>query len=168
MTTYRGFTLIEAIVYLALFSILMGGGVVAAYNLFEAATHGGTRVMLQEESDFLMGKIEWTLSGVQAVTAPTAGTTGGALTVVKWNPPAGNPLQVAKNGTDLTLSQGGATAVILNNTNVSITNISFNHIAGSGDGINPEAVETVLTLTARTSNGFVLSRTATSTVYLRH
>jgi len=168
MTTYRGFTLIEAIVYLALFSILMGGGVVAAYNLFEAATHGGTRVMLQEESDFLMAKVEWTLSGAQAVTAPTAGATGGALTVVKWNPPAGNPLQIAKNGNDLTLSQGGATAVILNNTNVSIANISFNHIKGSGDGINPEAVETVLTLTARTANGFMLSRTATSTVYLRN
>jgi hypothetical protein len=163
----RAFTLIEAIIYLALFTILMGGGAIAAYNLFEAATHGGTRVMLQEETDFMMAKIEWALYGAQSVTSPAAGTTGSSLTIVKWNPPAGNPVVLSHTGNVLSLSQGGGAPVPLNNTNTEVTKVTFNHVAASGDGIDPESVETVLTLTARTSNGFVINRTATSTVYLR-
>lgn len=167
-TNARGFTLIETLVYLALFAILMGGGAIAAYNLFDAAVHGGTRVMLQEETDFIMAKVEWALYGAQSVTAPATGTTGNSITIVKWNaPPSGNPIVISRNGTDLTLSQGGGTPAVLNNTNIEISNITFNHVAAAGDGTVPEYVETVITVTARAGNGFVLSRTATSTVYLR-
>lgn len=164
---HRGFTLIEALVYLALFAILMGGAVVAAYNLFEAAERDGTRVMLQEEGDFLLAKIDWALSGAQSVTAPAAGSVGNALTVAKWDTSLGSPMVVAKNGTNLTLTKGSGAAVILNNTNVQVTDVVFNHVKGSGDGTNPDSVEAVLTVAARTPNGFLLTRVATSTVYLR-
>ena len=53
----KGFTLIETIVYLALFSILMGGAIVAAFNIFESAGRQQTHTMLQEEGNFLIAKI---------------------------------------------------------------------------------------------------------------
>lgn len=168
LNSLKGFTLIEALVYLGLFSILMGGATVAAYNLFDAATHAGTQVMLQEETDFLLAKIDWVLSGTQAVTAPAAGASGNSLTVVKWDTSIGNPLVFTLSGTNLQLSKGGGTAVTLNNTNVAVTQISFNHIEGSGDGITPESVETAITTSARTASGAILMRQATTTVYLRH
>jgi prepilin-type N-terminal cleavage/methylation domain-containing protein len=168
MKPTRGFTLIEVLIYLALFAILMGGAVVAAYNLFEAATHGGTRTMLQEESDFLLAKVEWALGGAQAVTAPGTGTTGSTLSVVKWDTSVGNPIVFSLNNGNLLMSRGSNAPTILNNTNVVVSKITFTHNAGSGDGINPESVVTAITLTTHTSNGFTLSRAATTTVYIRH
>lgn len=165
--TQRGFTLIEALVYLSLFAILMGGAVVAAYNLFEAAERGATHVMLQEETDFLLAKVAWTLSGASGVTAPAAGATGSALTVAKWDTSLGSPFVLARSGNNLTLTRGTGAAALLNNTNVEVRSIAFKHIEGAGDGINPDSVETVITTAARTPNGFLLTKTATTTSYLR-
>ncbi|KND51768.1 MAG: hypothetical protein ABA06_00710 [Parcubacteria bacterium C7867-001] len=163
----KGFTLLETLVYIALFTILIGGAVVGAYNLFEAAERGGTRVMLQEETDFLIAKVNWALSGAQAVTAPGVGTTGSALTVAKWDTSIGNPVVVAQNGTNLTLSKGGGSPAVLNNTNVFVTAFTVTHTEGSGDGITPESVEASVTLSARTPTGSLVMRQATTTVYLR-
>lgn len=159
--------MIEALVYLALFSILMGGAVVAAFSLFDAATRVSTRTMLQEETDFMLSKIDWSLAGAQAVTAPGAGGTGGGLTVVKWDGALGNPFIIAKNGNNITLTRGAGTPAILNNTNITVTSLSFTHHAGSGDGTNPESVVSVITTSAVTPSGMTLTKTATSTVYLR-
>lgn len=170
MTTikiHKGFTLIEALVYLALFSILMGGAAITAYNLFDSATKVGTRTMLQEESDFMMAKIDWVMSGAKAVTAPASGVTGSSLTVAKWDTSLGDPMQVTQSGTELLLTRGTNASVVLNNTNTTIVSVSFNHIEGSGDGTVPEGVETVLTVSANTPTGATVTRTATSTAYLR-
>lgn len=168
MTTLRrGFTLIEAIVYLALFSILMGGGIVAAYSLFDATTRAGTRTILHEETDFLLSKVDWALSGAEAVTAPGAGATGSALTVAKWDASSGDPIVIAKNGDNLTMSRGGGAAEILNNTNVSVTSISFEHVADPGNGTVPEYVTAVIQTSAPTPSGALLTRVGTTTVYLR-
>lgn len=164
---HKGFTLIEALVYLALFSILMGGAAISAYNLFDASVKVGTRTMLQGESDFMMAKIDWVLSGAKAVTAPSVGVTGSSLTVAKWDTTLGDPMQVTQNGNQLLLTRGTNAPVVLNNTNTSIVSVSFNHIQGSGDGTVPEAVETVLTISALTQTGVTVTRTATSTTYLR-
>ncbi len=166
--TIRGFTLIEAIVYLALFSILMGGGVVAAYSLFDATTRAGTRTMLQEETDFLLSKIDWTLSGAEAVTAPGAGAVGSALTVAKWDTSSGNPIVIAKNGDNLTMTRSGGSEEILNNTNVSVTAIAFEHVVDPGNGTVPEYVKAVIHTAAYAPGGSLITRVATTTVYLRH
>jgi type II secretory pathway pseudopilin PulG len=163
----RGFTLIEALIYLGLFSILMGGATVAAYNLFDTSVKIGTRTMLQEESDFMMAKIDWALSGAKAVTAPSAGFTGSSLIVAKWDTSLGDPMTVAKNGGNLTIAFGTNPAVILNNSNTLVSSVTFNHIQGTGDGTVPEAIETVLTISANTPTGALVTRTATSTVFLR-
>lgn len=166
-SAHKGFTLIEALVYLALFSILMGGAVIAAYNLFDSSLKVGTRTMLQGESDFMLAKIDWVLSGAKGVTAPAAGVVGSALTVAKWDTSAGDPMTVSVSGGNLMLTRGTNPAVTLNNTNTRIDSVRFNHIQGSGDGITPEAVETVLTISAMTPTGLSVVRTATTTTYLR-
>lgn len=162
------FTLIETIIYLGLFGILMGGAVVAAYNLFESSSRGQTHALVQEESDFLIAKINWVLSGTKSVTTPPAGVPGSSLTVAKWDTALGDPMVVALSGTDITLSRGGNPAVVLNNSNVRITSLVFTHTLASGDGLNPESVNTTLTLTALTPTGQPVTRTVGSTVYLRH
>jgi type II secretory pathway pseudopilin PulG len=168
----RAFTLIEAVIYLALFGILIGGAVVAAYNMFESVGRGQTRAMMQEESEYLSGKIRWALSGAQAVTQPTAsplGTIGTLLTVVKWDTSVGNPITLFLSGTDLRLStSSNPYDVILNNSNVRISNVQFLHMQASGDGINPETIAYSFTITVLTPNGMTLREDiATTTIALR-
>ena len=58
----RGFTLIEVIIYLALFSILMAGSLSAAFALCESGGHERTRALVLEEGNFIISKTEWELS----------------------------------------------------------------------------------------------------------
>ncbi len=160
--TSRGFTLIEAVIYLALFSILIGGAVVAAWSLFDAATRASTRTMLSEETDFLLSKIDWTLTSAEEVTLPGKNASGATLTVAKWD--SVTPVIVSWNSGDKDLFLDGER---LNNTNVTVESAVFRHVADQGAGTSPEYVEAVLTTAARTPIGDVVSKTGTTTVYLR-
>lgn len=162
-----GFTIIELLVYLALFAIIMGGAISAAFSVVEANARNSTLALLQGEGDFLLGKIGWVVSGAQAITAPAVGTPGNTLSVAKWDTTIGNPLVVTVQGTDLTLSRQGNPAKILNNSNVLVSNVQFSHINASGDGIDPEQVVVSFTLTSHTNSGLTLSKDFSNTIYLR-
>ena len=76
---------------MALFAILMGGAVTVAYAVFESAGHNQGKEILQQEGDFLIGKIEWALSGVQTIDSPplnpldpTTSTQNSILQVTKY------------------------------------------------------------------------------------
>src|SRR5213078_842008 len=79
----KGFTLIETLVYLALFAIMIGGIVAASYLLFESSNRNQTKAMMQEEKNFILGKINYALSG-----AKSASVFGTSLTVTKYVGPA--------------------------------------------------------------------------------
>ena len=55
----KGFTLIETIIYLALFSIVIGGALAATMLLFEGAGRDTTRARLQGEGAFMLSKISY-------------------------------------------------------------------------------------------------------------
>src|SRR6185503_6336526 len=109
----RGFTLIETIVYLALFSILMTGIISSVYLLFENGDRNQTKAMLQEEKEYLLGKINWAMSGMQIVVTPGAGLSGTSLNIVKYD---GSPVTIGLSGTNMTFTTTGPAAV-LNNSN---------------------------------------------------
>ncbi len=55
----RGVTLIETLIYIALFALLIGGGVSSAYSLIESSDRIGVHAMVEEEGNFLLAKINW-------------------------------------------------------------------------------------------------------------
>jgi prepilin-type N-terminal cleavage/methylation domain-containing protein len=63
-----GFTLIEVVIYLALFSILIGGLLVTAQGLWQNAGVTSSKVNIEEEVNFVNKKLDWALTGA---TAPT-------------------------------------------------------------------------------------------------
>lgn len=168
-TVARGFTLIEAIVYIALFSILIGGAVVAMYGIFESREHNQTKAMMQEEGDYLIGKINWAVSGSSAITSPGVNTTcmspsPCALTLTKWDGSIGT-VDIRLSGATLTLSRGAHSAVPLSNADVFISNLSFTHFHDGGS--NPEGVRASFVLSARTGDGKMISQEFSTTNYLR-
>jgi prepilin-type N-terminal cleavage/methylation domain-containing protein len=57
----RGFTLLEVIIYLALFAILMAGFLTAAFTLIESSGKDTTASVVQAEGSYLLAKIHWAL-----------------------------------------------------------------------------------------------------------
>jgi len=168
--TKQGFTLIETTVYLALFSFIMGGVVVSAFQVFESTGRSQTRAMLQEEGDFLIAKIDWAVSGIQSVNAPvtpslgTGCTQSDTLSVVKWDSTIGTVV-VNLSGGNIVLARNGNPAKSLNNSNTTISNLAFKHCFIGGN--NPESVQASFTLSARTPNGVIMNRDFFTSDYIR-
>jgi hypothetical protein len=164
LTGRAGTTLIEAVVYLALFSILMGGGVVAAYSLYESTDRNQTKLLLQEEGDFLCAKIDWALSGVQSVSSPLTGASASILTANKWDAAVGT-VEINLSGSDIQMSRLGNTAIILNNSIVSVSDLVFAHSPGGAGG--PESVRATFKVSAKAPNGMTVSQDFFTTKFLR-
>src|SRR3989344_9023228 len=110
-TNGAGFTLIETLVYLGLFSILIGGALVAAFGIFESNGRNQTKAMVQEEGQFLAAKIDWVLSGVRSVDAPPASSPGSLLSVTKYG---GGTVEVSLAGTDMRIQRNAGPVRTLN------------------------------------------------------
>jgi len=147
----QGFTLIETLVYLALFALMIGGLVVAAYMLFESSDRNQTKAILQEEENFIMAKIMRALDDASA-----ASVSGSTLSIVKYD---ATSVSIHTSGGDVYLDGNR-----LNNANVTIGNLSFVH---SGGGSDPESVEIDLTATAKTPDGMTITQSASTTRSLR-
>lgn len=163
----KGFTLVEVIIYLALFGILMGGGIVTAFAILESSGRNASIIMIQEEGSFILGKISATLSGAEAVTSPGENLSGSTLSVVKWDASAGNPIVINIDGDNIVLSHSRDPAIPLNNSNIFITNLNFTHNVNLGVGSKPESVTSSFTANNRTPNGQVISKNFSNTDYLR-
>jgi hypothetical protein len=81
MNYNKGFTILEMVIYIALFSIIIGGGMTAAYQIIGGGYADTNHVILQEEANFLMRKIDW------AVSDNAASVTGSRLEVTKNSQP---------------------------------------------------------------------------------
>jgi type II secretory pathway pseudopilin PulG len=154
----RAFTLVETLVYIALFGILIGGFVVSAYGLFESSNRNLTKAMLQQEKDFVIGKINWALSGAQTVTVPAVGASSGTLTLTKY----GDPTQITITTSGGALTVGGSPTT---NTNVTVNKLVFIHTHAGGT--NPESVEAGFTISVLTQDGKTVLQTASTTRYIR-
>lgn len=171
MRTHAGFTLIEATIYLGLFSLVIGGSVVAAFQVFEFAGRNQTRAIIQGEGDFLIAKMSWALSGTQSINSPTAPAPNSGcasstqLSVTKWETAVGNPLVFMESGGYVSLGRAGNPGLPLNNTNVSVSNFEVARCWPNPS--SPEYVEPRFTITARTPNGALLTQDFFTTVYIR-
>jgi prepilin-type N-terminal cleavage/methylation domain-containing protein len=160
-----GFTLIEMLVYLGIFSILMGGIITVAYSIFDSSDHDQTKIILQEEGNFLAAKINWALSGTQAINSPLASQSGSMLSVNKWDV-SGSPVTITidLSGTDMNLSRASNPSITLNASSVEVKNLVFAH---NYDSVNQENIQATFTLEARMLNGMLISQNFFTTKYLR-
>lgn len=67
----NGFTLIETIVYIALFSILMTSTLITVYELLSSVEINKTALIIQTEGTFINSKLRWAITGASAVTSPS-------------------------------------------------------------------------------------------------
>ena len=75
----RGFTLIEALIYFVLTSLLLTGVIAASYPLFTNTERGSMAILRDLESAFVFQKIAYYLNQASSISAPGSGGSGGTL-----------------------------------------------------------------------------------------
>jgi len=80
MNHRKGFTLIEVIIYIALFSLLLGTAFTATFELINESSKLGTRNTLQEEGNFVIRKMNNLMTGASSFS-----TSGAQLVVNKYD-----------------------------------------------------------------------------------
>lgn len=141
--TTRGFTLIEVIVYLALFSVIISGAMVGTYQIIEGSKLTQSHIYTQEEANFILQKIDWALSGVSAISVPAAGNSGSSLVITKADY-AFNPIMLDSNGGSLRIKTGTGAFFELNNQAVIVANLNFEHKPSVGT--RPESLRVIFTV----------------------
>lgn len=108
----KGFTLIETLVYVALFALLMSVAAATLYNLLEGGDRTRVAIGVQEEGTFINRKINWALTGASAVQVSPDGMT---LTVTRPDLGTQSPLTVIADGATMTIVRNTGDPVVLNN-----------------------------------------------------
>lgn len=162
----RGFTLLETIIYLALFTIIIGGGMVATHNIIEGTSASYNHIVLQEEANFLFRKIGSALNGALGIEVPSP-----QMLHIIISPTPGVPKNgVSVNGTDMTLWKNiGSTVpppseIVLNSASITVSGVSFIDIPTQNG--KPQGVIIAFTLTTA-QHGRIATQNFSTTKYLR-
>lgn len=163
----RGMTLIETILYIALFSILIGSVAVSAYTLFESAGRNTASALLLNEGDFLIGKMGWALSQVNSIHTPENNASSSSLSIVPEDISLGNPIIFKQNNSNLVIIHGVNPAQILNNTNTFVSHLNFSHTHATTSPLLSDSVEISFTLSTYSDEGRLIFEDFKTIQYLR-
>ena len=150
-----GFTLIETLIYAGLISVIIGFSLIVTYQIIDSSEKLNKKILVEEEANFLLRKIEWALTGLETINSPLPNATSSILSVNKINF-SGNPLVFDLDSSNLRLKRGLAVPVILNNENVIVSNLIFKHLAM--DGNKPAGIKTNFNINERAYEIIIYSK----------
>lgn len=70
----NGFTLLEVIIYMSLFSIMMGGLITITFQLIQSSEKTYMKGVIEEEINFVIKKIDWALVDASNIINPQVGS----------------------------------------------------------------------------------------------
>lgn len=115
----RGFTLIETLIYLALFSMLFTGILLSSYGFFTSVEHVSSLVVGENEAAFVIYKINAILNASRSIAEPT--THGDVLRVTTTD----SDVYIIRNVEGaITLQKNSASPVLLTAERVTFSNFS--------------------------------------------
>jgi hypothetical protein len=122
-----GVTLIEVLIYITLFTLLIGTLLGTAYQTLASAGQISKNIALAQEGDFILRKIAWALDGASAVTL---GPKPSDILITRFSGPSA--LSFSRNGNFIYLNSG-AGAVALNSQNIIASNLVFTKTQVAGE-----------------------------------
>lgn len=143
----KGFTLIETIIYIGLFSLLLGTAFIAAYHIIDGSRELSARTVVQSEGNFVIRKINWALIGAETITIPSSSPTTN-LRVTKYD---GTKIEICMDGNKIKTHQGAfgscddANYVALTTNNVTVSTLEFKLIPAIGSG--PKGIKSTIIIT---------------------
>jgi len=161
----RGFSLLDTLIYAVLFSLVMLGTLTILFGILNSRSQNRSQSNLWFEGDFLMRKVTWALTGIQAINEPAPGATSSRLSVSKANY-AANPIVFDLADGIMRIKKGVSPPLALNDSNSLVSSLVFERIPASGT--IPEAVNVTISLSSLLLGNFVQpSTTLNNTIYIR-
>ncbi|MEI6510805.1 MAG: hypothetical protein WCO25_02065 [Candidatus Uhrbacteria bacterium] len=127
-TNNRGFTYIEAVIYLGVVSLLIGTVGLLAGIVQRSSGREAVRREVEEQGRQALEIITQTTRNASAITAPASGATGASLTVSVDSAPA-SPTVFSLSGGAIMATEGASAAVPLTNANVVASSLSFQNLS---------------------------------------
>ncbi len=150
MTYSRGFTLIEVIVYIALLGVLMTGAVLTSYQIVQSTGNVNSKNNIQEEGNFVIGKIDWALSGASDVDTLVPNL----LIVTRYDGIVAIKLTDIGGGVKVVqMAENGGAFASTTTSNVTVADLTFTPVGNPATG-SPKGVTATLTM-----NGIQFSTT---------
>lgn len=137
----KGFTLIEVLIYTALFSLIIGGLLVIVYAMLDTNEDLENKILVNEEGNFLVNKISQTFEDAKQVIKPfstSSPTTSSQLIIVLPPPIATTTIRLIN--TDM-VYQYGADTIPLNDTGAKITELNFQYFPANSDYHTPAGLK---------------------------
>jgi type II secretory pathway pseudopilin PulG len=126
----RAFTLIEALIYIVLFTVVIGGGLVTAFYLIQGTDDLRREALAEAEANFVLRRVDQLLSGTTADDSITV--TSDSVDV--------NGLIIRETGGNVEFVDGGAVDLVSGNYDV---DLAYSEVS------DPDGIETVLTINQR-------------------
>ena len=160
--TNKGFTLIEVLVYIALYALIITGAVVSLYSVAQSGNRNQAIALVQEEGAYLINKIDWVLADAQSVLSPVA--QGSILSVTRFD---GSTVAIFLSGNTMRIREGTVVSKVLNNSNTAISSLVFIHTNPQGIGIHSERIDARFTIQVTSLHGHSFSRKHSTTKHVR-
>lgn len=158
----RAFTLIETLVYLALFALVMSGGMAGVESIRAVSGRTSADTLLAEEGLFVKSRIEYALRESSAINVPATAS----ATRLEATAPGSESAKFFVSSTTLMESVGARSAEPLTSRFVEVS--GFSAFRGGGTNAHDPGYLTVtFTLSARTPTGIVRSEDFSVTKYLQ-
>ncbi len=134
MKLNKGFTLVEVIIYIALFSLILGSGVVTAFGIIDGAERLHDRATSSEEGSFVMKKFDYLFSDLHPIFLPSVGGTPCAQNLILSRSSAPqNPVVISLSTTSIQMKERtGSFPVPLTSQNVKVTCLEFKVLPSIG------------------------------------
>ena len=127
----RAFTLIETIIYIALFGFIMGSVLLSVYAMVQSGDQFANRNAASDEGMFVMAKLDWALRSLGSVTTPSSGY-GTSLSVTRSD---GTQVDVRLSSGVIEMRINSGSYLPLTTSNVKVTSLGFSTISGSPTGV---------------------------------
>lgn len=136
----RGFTLIEVIIYITLFSLILGSAFVIAYQLIEGSSKLSTKSTVQAEGNFVLRKLNWALTGLDPDSAPVISGSACSQTLsVDKTDPSVDTVDIRLNEIDgvkyIEIQENEEGFNPITTINVLVSCLKFSPISGTPAGI---------------------------------
>lgn len=140
----KGLTLIETLIYVAIFSIFVTGLVNFSSSLSATRLHAQGVLEVNDQGSQALKLITQTLRNGSSVNSPTIGNSGASLSVVT-NTGATSPTVFSLSGGVLYITEGSGSPVALTNSKVVVSNLTFSNFSRAS---TPNIVKVSFTLTS--------------------
>lgn len=140
----KGISLVETIVYVAIFSLFVIGLAQFSTTLSTTRLHTQGVLEVNDQGSQAIKLITQTLRNGSSVNSPTIGNSGASLSVVT-NTPATSPTVFSLSGGVLYITEGAGSPVALTNSKVVVSNLTFSNFSRAS---TPNIIKVSFTITS--------------------